>query len=151
MPDPPFFGLISDGIHLSPPTLKIAYSAHPSGAILVTDAMPLTGLPDGLYSWTNGENIVKKGPLLTLEKNGRIAGSAISLLECVNNFIQWTGCGTADGLRAVTETPARMLRELHKGRLDVGCDADLCVLDQDEDGQLTLRQVWKFGECVHAA
>jgi len=151
VPDPPFFGLISDGIHLSPPTLKIAYSAHPSGAILVTDAMPLTGLPDGVYPWNNGENIVKKGPLLTLEKNGRIAGSAISLLECVNNFIQWTGCGTADGLRAVTETPARMLGETRKGQLEVGYDADLCILQQDEEGNLSLRQVWKFGECVHAA
>lgn len=151
IPDPPFFGLISDGIHLSPPTLKIAYSAHPTGAILVTDAMPLTGLPDGIYSWNNGEKIIKQGSLLTLEKNGRIAGSAISLLECVNNFIQWTGCGVAEGLRAVTETPARMLGETKKGRLDVGCDADLCVLKADDEGKLELRQVWKFGECVHAA
>lgn len=149
-PDPPFFGLIADGVHLSPPTLKIAYSAHPTGAILVTDAMPLTGLPDGVYSWTNGENIIKKGSELTLEKNGRIAGSAISLLECVNNFIQWTGCGVAEGLRAVTATPAKMLGEHKKGRLDSGCDADLCILDCDADGKLLLRQVWKFGECMHA-
>ena len=148
--DPPFFGLIADGIHLSRPTLKIAYSAHPTGAILVTDAMPLTGLPDGVYPWTNGENIIKKGALLTLEKNGRIAGSAATLLGCVNNFIQWTGCGVAEGLRAVTETPARMLKEDKKGRLDTGCDADLCVLELDEEGKLVLRQVWKFGVCVHA-
>lgn len=112
--------------------------------------MPLTGLPDGVYPWTNGENIIKHGSRLTLEKNGRIAGSAASLLECVNNFIEWTGCGVAEGLRAVTQTPARMLREEGKGRLGVGCDADLCVLELDEDGKLVLRQVWKFGECVHA-
>ena len=87
---------------------------------------------------------------MTLEKNGRIAGSAISLLGCVNNFIHWTGCGVADGLRAVTETPARMLGETKKGRLDVGCDADLCIFDQEEEDKLILRQVWKFGECVHA-
>lgn len=150
-PEPPFFGLISDGIHLSPPTLKIAYSAHPTGAILVTDAMPLTGLPDGIYPWTNGEKIIKHGSRLTLEKNGRIAGSAASLLECVNNFIEWTGCGVAEGLRAITLTPARMLKEEQKGRLETDCDADLCILEQDEDGKLTLKQVWKFGECVHAA
>lgn len=150
-PVPPFFGLISDGIHLSPPTVKIAYSAHPTGAILVTDAMPLTGLPDGVYPWTNGESIIKEGSRLTLEKNGRIAGSAASLLECVNNFIEWTGCAVAEGLRAVTQTPAQMLKEAAKGRLEIGCDADLCVLEQDDDGKLVLRQVWKFGECVHAA
>lgn len=150
IPDPPFYGLISDGIHLSPQTLKIAYSAHPAGAILVTDAMPLTGLPDGVYPWNNGERIVKQGTLLTLEKNGRIAGSAIELLGCVNNFVQWTGCGIAEGLRAVTETPAKMLGEAHKGRLEIGCDADLCILSSDEDGNLDLKQVWKFGQCVYA-
>lgn len=111
--------------------------------------MPLTGLPDGIYPWNNGERIIKQGSLLTLEKNGRIAGSAISLLECVNNFIQWTGAGLAEGLRAVTDTPARMLKESKKGRLDVGCDADLCILSSDLDGRLALKQVWKFGECVH--
>lgn len=151
VPEPPFFGLIADGVHLAPPTLKIAYAAHPTGAILVTDAMPLTGLPDGVYSWTNGENIIKQGSLLTLEKNGRIAGSAIELLECVNNFIQWTGCGTAEGLRAVTETPAKMLGERKKGKLEIGCDADLCILEEDEEEKLCLKQVWKFGQCVHAA
>lgn len=113
--------------------------------------MPLTGLPDGIYPWTNGENIIKRGSQLTLEKNGRIAGSAVDLLECVNNFVQWTGCGVAEGLRAVTETPAKMLGESRKGRLDVGSDADLCILEEDEEGKLVLRQVWKFGECVHAA
>lgn len=112
--------------------------------------MPLTGLPDSVYPWTNGENIIKKGALLTLEKNGRIAGSAATLLECVNNFIQWTGCGVAEGLRAVTETPARMLMENKKGRLDTGCDADLCVLEISQEGKLMLRQVWKFGVCVYA-
>lgn len=88
--------------------------------------------------------------MLTLEKNGRIAGSAIGLLECVNNFIQWTGCGVAEGLRAVTTTPAKMLREQNKGRLEAGADADLCILDCDAQGKLALRQVWKLGECVHA-
>jgi imidazolonepropionase-like amidohydrolase len=44
-----------------------------------------------------------------------------------------------------------MLGETQKGRLEVDRDADLCVLDQDEDGSLVLRQVWKFGVCVHAA
>lgn len=148
---PPFFGLISDGIHLSGPAVKIAYTAHPSGAILVTDAMRLTGCPDGTYEWTNGERIIKKGPLLTLEKNGRIAGSAITLLECVNNFIGFTGAEVGEALRCVTETPAKMLGkdvETRKGKLEVGMDADLVVLDLDSEGTLGLQQVWKFGELV---
>jgi N-acetylglucosamine-6-phosphate deacetylase len=73
----PYFGIISDGIHLHPTTIKIAYNSHPDGFILVTDAMHLVGLPDGAYPWTNGDhtcNIVKKGPKLLLEGSETIAG-----------------------------------------------------------------------------
>ena len=35
----PYFGIIADGIHLHPTTIKIAWNAHPDGFILVTDAM----------------------------------------------------------------------------------------------------------------
>lgn len=73
----PYFGIISDGIHLHPTTIKIAYNAHPDGFILVTDAMHMVGLPDGRYKWTNGEgehHIIKKGFVLTLEGTDSIAG-----------------------------------------------------------------------------
>lgn len=73
----PYFGIISDGIHLHPTTIKIAFNAHPDGFILVTDAMHLVGLPDGAYPWTNGEtqaHIVKKGSKLLLENSDTIAG-----------------------------------------------------------------------------
>lgn len=70
----PYFGIISDGIHLHPTSIKIAFNAHPDGFILVTDAMHLVGLPDGVYAWTNGLNMVKKGPKLTLEGTDKIAG-----------------------------------------------------------------------------
>lgn len=73
----PYFGIISDGIHLHPNTIKIAYNAHPDGFILVTDAMHMMGQPDGRYKWTNGEGehyIIKKGFVLTLEGTDSIAG-----------------------------------------------------------------------------
>lgn len=75
----PFFGIIADGIHLHPTTIKIAFDAHPEGFILVTDAMHLTGLPDGAYPWTNGDQeapstVVKKGSKLLLENSETIAG-----------------------------------------------------------------------------
>jgi len=71
----PYFGVISDGIHLHPTSIKIAFNAHPEGFILVTDAMHLVGLPDGVYEWTNGERIVKTGPKLILEGTvDKIAG-----------------------------------------------------------------------------
>ncbi|EWZ87931.1 N-acetylglucosamine-6-phosphate deacetylase [Fusarium oxysporum f. sp. lycopersici MN25] len=157
----PYFGIISDGIHLHPTTIKIAYSAHPDGFILVTDAMHLVGLPDGAYPWTNGEytcNIVKQGSKLLLENSDTIAGSSITLLECVNNFRQWTGASIPQALGAVTSTPAAMLGlQGVKGSLESGADADLVILSDGYERQdevrgtnevLVLDEVWKFGERV---
>ncbi|KAL2375499.1 hypothetical protein RJZ90_008064, partial [Blastomyces dermatitidis] len=144
----PFYGLIADGIHLHPTSIQIAYHAHPAGMVLVTDAMKLCGMPDGVYEWTNGERIVKSGALLTLEGSaeGKIAGSSATLIECVNNFRRWAGTGVVEAVRAVTETPARMLGvDGVKGVLTPGADADLVVLGEDVEGSLTVDQVWKFG------
>jgi len=107
-------------------------------------------MPDGTYKWTNGSKIIKQGPLLTLEENGKIAGSSIQLVDCVSNFLNWTGSTVPEALRAVTETPARMLGlEGVKGCLNEGADADLCVLDlkENEGGEkrFVVDEVWKFG------
>lgn len=149
----PFFGVIADGIHLHPTAVTLAYAAHPAGFILVTDAMALTGLPDGVHAWTNGSRIVKRGRLLTLHGSDTIAGAVITLLECVVNFWNWSGVPLADAVRAVTETPARMLGVSEtKGSLAPGADADLVVLEEVEGAEggrdLRLEQVWKFGACV---
>lgn len=144
----PYFGLIADGIHLSAQALKIAYSAYPEGAILVTDAQKFAGCPDGAYEWRGEDRFIKEGKVLKLESNGRIAGSVVDLIDCVNNFRRFTGCGTAKALECVTSTPAKMLGkdvEQTKGKLETGMDADLVVLEEGLDGDLTVRQVWKFG------
>jgi N-acetylglucosamine-6-phosphate deacetylase len=144
----PYFGIIADGIHLHPTSIKIAYSSHPSGCILVTDAMPLIGMPDGTYPYSNGDRIVKAGNLLTLEGTDKIAGSVIDLIGCVNNFLEWSGVTIAEALGCVTTTPARMLGlEDTKGTLDEGADADLCIFSE-ENGRLVVEQVWKFGVSV---
>ena len=150
----PYFGIIADGIHLHPTSIKIAYNSHPSGLILVTDAMRLAGLPDGIYDWTNGDKIIKKGPLLTLQgTDGKLAGSSITLIECVNNFLHWTSTSVAVAINTVTKTPAAMLGlQGVKGCLESDADADLVVLGEDVDDNgmttLTVDQVWKFGSKV---
>ncbi|KAK4103310.1 carbohydrate esterase family 9 protein [Parathielavia hyrcaniae] len=158
----PCFGLIADGIHLHPATVKIAWHAHPAGLVLVTDAMHMVGLPDGRYPWTNGEGehyIVKKGGVLELEGTGVIAGSSTTLIECINNFLNWSGATIPQALTTVTATPAAMLGvQGVKGTLDAGADADLVVLSEmvsSNDGngggggggrqELVVDEVWKFG------
>ncbi|TAQ83206.1 hypothetical protein B7494_g8470 [Chlorociboria aeruginascens] len=149
----PYFGVIADGVHLHPTSVKIAFNAHPDGFILVTDAMPLVGFPDGVYEWTNGEKIVKSGPQLTLEGTQKIAGSCITLIDCVSNFLNWSGTSIPQALKAVTATPAALLglRDV-KGTLSSDADADLVIISEEvgPEGERILKidQVWKFGTKV---
>ncbi len=154
--DRPYFGVISDGIHLHPTTVKIAWNAHPEGFILVTDAMKTAGLPDGVYDWTNEDRWVKKGFSLTREGTDTLAGSCATLIECASNFWTWSHASLPQVIGAVTTTPAKMLGLSHvKGTLSPDADADLLVLDahEDRDGsrKLAVEQVYKFGTLVHDA
>ena len=74
-PRRPWFGLIADNVHVHPSMVRVAYSTHPKGCVLVTDAMAVLGLPDASYPWTNGETLEKTGSKLTLKgTDGKLAG-----------------------------------------------------------------------------
>lgn len=75
----PFFSIIADDIHVHPSFVRVAHCAHPAGTILVSDAMSMLGLPDGLYPWAHGRVIAKHGPKLTLRDSDTIAGRCLSL------------------------------------------------------------------------
>ena len=79
--------------------------------------------------------------------------STITLIECVTNFLNWSGASIPQALKAVTTTPAAMLGLSGvKGNLESDTDADLVVIDEetDENGMKNLKidQVWKFGTKV---
>ena len=81
--------------------------------------------------------------------------SSITLVECVSNFLNWSGASIPQALKAVTSTPAAMLGlQGVKGCLEDGADADLVVLSEDRsapDGSLKLvvDEAWKFGAKVY--
>ncbi|KAJ1995453.1 N-acetyl-glucosamine-6-phosphate deacetylase [Coemansia umbellata] len=145
-----FYGIICDGIHVHPNTVKIAYNSHPTGAILVTDAMGAMGLPDGQYKL--GNMSVDVGPMEDIKGNPRaaiiqgtstLAGSIVTLIECVRNFKDFTQCSAVEAIEAATLHPAQMLGIEHtKGTLDYGADADIIFLTDD----LYVQQVYVRGE-----
>ncbi|KAJ1945982.1 N-acetyl-glucosamine-6-phosphate deacetylase [Linderina pennispora] len=134
-----FYGLICDGIHVHPNTVKIAYRAHPAGAILVTDAMGAMGLPDGQYKLGNMSvdvkpmEDVKDGPrAAVIQGTSTLAGSIVTLIECVRNFHKFTQCSVVEAIEAATLHPALMLGIAdRKGSLAFGCDADIVLLTDD--------------------
>ncbi|CUM53410.1 uncharacterized protein AC631_00513 [Debaryomyces fabryi] len=143
----PYFGLITDGVHVDPAMATIAYRSNPDKCIVVTDAMHLIGLPDGTYKWDN-QQITKSGPKLYLKGTKTLAGAATSLPQCMRNLRAWTNISLAEAIKTVTNNPAKSIGvQQKKGFLNVGCDADLVVLDKNG----FVKNVYKLGKPIKSS
>ena len=129
----PYFSLIADGIHLHPATLTLAYRSNPTRCMLITDAVEMAGMPDGVYP---GHAQVphpqrKEGNRVTIEGTDTLIGSCCGLDECVRNLATWSGCGLAEAARCATENIAALMRLKDRGVIEQGRRADFVVLDHE--------------------
>lgn len=128
--------VIADGHHLHPTTLDIVMRLKgPDRVCLVSDLMPLAGLPPGVYTWL-GQRVVIGGGTARLE-NGTLAGSITPLNQALCNLVEATGLPLEIALRTATSTPARVLA-LNAGAIEVGRDADIVAFDTKFEAQLTM-------------
>ena len=136
--------LICDGIHVHPAAAKFLFETKsPDRVCLVTDAVPLAGMPDGVY----GNHIVKDGAI-RLADSGSLAGSSLSTLQAMKNAMRFTGWPLEKVLPSLTSVPARQagLSE-SKGALAEGKDADFLLLTPD----LQLVSTYVRGKAVYSA
>ena len=131
----PFFSIIVDGIHVHEAAVAMAYNSHPSGCVLVTDAMAAMGLGDGTHTLGN-MSVDIKCDRATLTGSDTLAGSVVSMDICVRRFQQFTGCSIGEALLCATLHPALVLRRHcvknsnhHIGVLEVGATADMVLLN----------------------
>ncbi|RIV82168.1 N-acetylglucosamine-6-phosphate deacetylase [Aurantiacibacter xanthus] len=123
------FGLIVDGLHVHPASLKVALAARGiEGAMLVTDAMPPVG--GTLEHFTlMGQDIAVvdgtcRGP------DGTLAGSALTMAQAFRNAMDMMGCDIVTASRMASGNPARFLRmDSETGTIAPGLRADLVHLD----------------------
>src|ERR1019366_6307589 len=84
-----FAELICDGIHVAPEMVKLWWKAKGAErAILVTDAMSATGMPDGEYHLGGFAVEVSHGRAMA---RGVLAGSVLTLDRALANFLEFTG------------------------------------------------------------
>ncbi|MGP8173057.1 MAG: N-acetylglucosamine-6-phosphate deacetylase [Terracidiphilus sp.] len=123
-----FAELICDGIHVAPEMVKLWWRAKgPERAILVTDAMSATGMPDGTYQLGGFAVEVAQGRAMA---RGVLAGSVLTLDRALANFIEFTGAPLEQALCLVTANPAAMTGLAdHAGALAVGQPANLVAVD----------------------
>jgi N-acetylglucosamine-6-phosphate deacetylase len=135
-------GLIVDGHHVHPASLRLAYEARPRGLFLVTDAMPPVGTAMAGFALGEQWIEVKDGRCTTAD--GRLAGSALDMASAVRNAVQLVGIPLEEALRMASARPADVLGERERGRIAPGMHADLVLLDQT----LQVRATWIGGEAA---
>lgn len=122
-------GIIADGHHVHPASLLLAQRCKAQGKLLlVSDAMATVGADDDSFE-LYGQNIQEShGRLVNAE--GKLAGSAIALIDAVRIAHQESGIELGECLRMASLYPAAFLKMEHQlGRLQQGFRADLMCFD----------------------
>ena len=124
-------GVIVDGVHVHPASLRVAIAAKPRGkVVLVTDAMPMVGSDDPSFD-LYGETITAVDGVVR-NAAGSLAGSALDMASAVRNTVKLLGLPLDEACRMAAQYPAECIGlggEL--GRIAPGYRADLVLLDAE--------------------
>ncbi len=136
--------LIADGCHLPHTLLRLAYKLKGADRlVLVTDAMRAAGAEQAGACDIGGVPCVIEDGVAKLMDRSAFAGS-IATADRLVRTCRDASIPLADCVKMITQTPARIMGLTNKGRLAVGCDADIVVFDED----ITVRAVFLQGEKV---
>jgi N-acetylglucosamine-6-phosphate deacetylase len=132
-----YAGIIIDGVHMHPAMVRLAWICKGSRRLItVTDAISALGMPPGKYKLGDFE-IDVTGTTVTLN-DGTLAGSNITQQQSLRNLIAWTGCSLSNAIRTLTATPAELFNLSNKGRISIGTDADLVIIDPEINIKATI-------------
>ena len=134
-------GLIVDGIHVDPISVRAAFAAKSSeGIALITDAMPTVGTSLDRFELCGRTIKLANGRLTT--DGDTLAGAHLDMASAVRNAVRLAGLSLDDALRAASLTPARFLgRNRERGALIPGARADLVALTPE----LSVIATWLAG------
>ena len=139
--DASWVGVIVDGVHVHPASLRVALRAKPRGKVLlVTDAMPMVGSDEPRFD-LYGETITAADGVVR-NAAGALAGSALDMASAVRNTVRLLGVPLDEACRMAAQYPAEFLglgSEL--GRIAPGYRADLVLLD----AEMQVRDTWIAG------
>src|SRR5690606_11716585 len=132
-----YCGIIVDGVHVHPASLRVALAAKPRGTLfLVTDAMPMVGSDDPSFE-LYGETITAVDGVVR-NAAGALAGSALDMATAVRNTVRLLGLPLEEAARMASTCPARFLGvDSRLGRIAPGWQADLVLLDEALQVQVT--------------
>jgi len=130
--------MIVDYIHVHEDAIKLAYQfTQADRTILITDAMRAKCLPAGTYDLGGQDVIVNNGEARL--SNGALAGSILTLEEAARNMKRDNKLSYADVASVTSTNAAKQLNVFdRKGSITLGKDADLVLLDEEDQIMMTI-------------
>ena len=137
-------GIIADGIHVHDASLRTAIQNKTYEKIfLVSDAMATLGSSNKTFE-LYGETIVEENGQL-LNQEGKLAGSAISVLDAVKYCHLHLGFPLHEALAMASRVPAEYMGVINQvGVLKPNALANICHFSNE----LNLKQVWQLGQSI---
>jgi len=124
-------GLIADGHHVHPATMRVAMAAKGcEHMLLVTDAIQSVGSHEKEMAFL-GKKVLRSDGRVTTE-DGTLAGSDLDMATAVRNTISLIGRTPTEALQMASLRPAEFLGiDDHFGRIKPGFRASVVALDDD--------------------
>ena len=152
--DDVFAEIITDGVHLSDPMIRlIAKAKGPDRVMVITDAMCAAGEPDGIYSLGGLRVKVEKGKATLADVPydpkavvSNVAGSVALYPQCFKRYVTATDLPLEEAVKATSYNQCVSIGIPDRGEIATGKIADIVFVDQGLNPVMTIvngEVVWK--------
>ncbi|PQJ56967.1 N-acetylglucosamine-6-phosphate deacetylase [Vibrio splendidus] len=132
-----YAGIIADGFHVDYANIRIAHKIKGEKLVLVTDATAPAGADMEYFIFVGKKVYYRDGKCV--DENGTLGGSALTMIEAVQNTVEHAGIALDEALRMATLYPATAIGvETKLGRIKKGMVANLAVFDRDFNVKATV-------------
>jgi N-acetylglucosamine-6-phosphate deacetylase len=123
-----YAGIIVDGLHVDYANVRIAHKIKGDKLILVTDATAPAGAEIDHFNFVGKTVYYRDGKCI--DENGTLGGSALTMIEAVQNTVEHVGIALDEALRMATLYPAKAIGvEQRLGQIKANMVANLTVFD----------------------
>ncbi len=132
-----YTGVIADGFHVDYANIRIAHKLKGEKLVLVTDAAAPAGADMDHFIFVGKKVYYRDGKCV--DENGTLGGSALTMIEAVQNSVEHVGIALDEAVRMATLYPARAIgMDNILGAIKNGYVANLTVFDRDFNVKATV-------------
>lgn len=125
-----YAGIIADGFHVDYANIRLAHKIKSNKLVLVTDATAPAGADIDHFIFVGKKVYYRNGKCI--DENGTLGGSALTMIQAVQNVVEHAGIALDEALRMATLYPASAIGIADQlGRIRPGMIANLTIFDRD--------------------